>query len=319
MAPEDRSSDITQALTEYSLNEPRTQGAPQQQVVDEWVAEDLLTIIAEQQNEAASDERLPALAGLLVLGLALRASTSPRRSSLLVAFRSVLIPLKAALLDLGSVGAAYGVVVAVFQWGWGSSLIGIDGKLPIPAFVPMLVFAIVFGPSMDYEVFLISRAHEAWTATGDAHRSVAIGIGGTGRVITTAAAIMITVFSSSVLDTDPTVTMLAIGMAAAVLIDASVIRMVLVPAVMSLFDRRAWWLPRWLDGVLPHLDSEGTRHRARAASSSGPSAPAEDRETSLAGRRQADHVRWGDLGEWSTVPAMSARRRRSAPEDAGRA
>ncbi len=204
---------------------------------------------------------------------------------LLVAFRSVLIPLKAALLNLVSVGAAYGVVVAVFRWGWGSSLIGIDGKLPIPAFVPMLVFAIVFGLSMDYEVFLISRVHEAWTATGDAHRSVAIGIGGTGRVITTAAAIMIAVFTSFVLDTDPTVKMLDIGMAAAVLIDASVIRMVLVPAVMSLFDRRAWWLPRWLDGVLPHLDIEGTRHLARAASSCGPSAPAEDRETSLAGGR----------------------------------
>src|SRR5205823_11237788 len=124
--------------------------------------------------------------------------------------------------------------VAVFQWGWGSELVGIHEKLPIPAFVPMLMFAIVFGLSMDYEVFLISRVHEAWMKTGDAHRSVAIGIGGTARVITTAAAIMIVVFLSFVLDPDPTVKMLAVGAAAAVLIDASVLRSSLVPAAMSL-------------------------------------------------------------------------------------
>ena len=126
-------------------------------------------------------------------------------------------------MNLLSVGAAYGVVVAIFQWGWGSSLVGIHEKLPIPAFVPMLMFAIVFGLSMDHAVFLISRVHEAWIKTADAHRSVAIGIGGTARVLTTAAAIMIVVFTSFVLDPDPTVKMLAIGMAAAVLIDASVI------------------------------------------------------------------------------------------------
>jgi RND superfamily putative drug exporter len=182
---------------------------------------------------------------------------------LTVAFRSIVIATKAAILNLLSVGAAYGVVVAVFQWGWGSGLIGIDEKLPIPAFVPMLMFAIVFGLSMDYEVFLISRVHEAWAKTKDAHRSVAIGIGSTARVITTAAAIMIVVFSSFVLDKDPTIKMLAVGMAVAVLIDASVIRMVLVPAVMSLLDVHAWWVPRWLDRVLPNLDIEGAEHLAR--------------------------------------------------------
>lgn len=176
---------------------------------------------------------------------------------LTVAFRSVVIATKAAVLNLLSVGAAYGVVVAVFQWGWGSSWIGIEQDLPIPAFVPMLMFAIVFGLSMDYEVFLLSRVHEAWTATGDAHRSVAIGIGGTARVITTAAAVMVVVFSSFVLNSDPTVKMLAVGMAAAVLIDASIIRMVLVPAVMALLGARAWWLPRWLGRVLPEIDIEG--------------------------------------------------------------
>jgi putative drug exporter of the RND superfamily len=184
---------------------------------------------------------------------------------LTVAFRSIVIASKAAVLNLLSVGAAYGVVVAIFQWGWGSSLVGIHEKLPIPAFVPMLMFAIVFGLSMDYEVFLISRVHEAWVKTTDAHRSVAIGIGGTARVITTAAAIMIVVFTSFVLDPDPTVKMLAVGMAAAVLIDASVIRMILVPAVMSLLGRHAWWIPRWLDRITPNLDIEGSEHLARNA------------------------------------------------------
>lgn len=181
---------------------------------------------------------------------------------LVVSFRSILIPVKAAILNLISVGAAYGVVVAVFQWGWGSSLVGIEGKLPIPAFVPMLMFAIVFGLSMDYEVFLIARIHEAWSRTADAHRSVAIGIGSTARVITTAAAIMIAVFASFVLDTDPTVKMLAVGMAAAVLIDASIIRMILVPAVMTLLGRAAWWMPAWLDRILPNVDIEGSQHIA---------------------------------------------------------
>ena len=184
---------------------------------------------------------------------------------LTVAFRSIVIATKAAILNLLSVAAAYGVVVAIFQWGWGSSVINIHEKLPIPAFVPMLMFAIVFGLSMDYEVFLISRVHEAWTKTGDAHRSVAIGIGSTARVITTAAGIMIVVFTSFVLDPDPTVKMLAIGMAAAVLIDASIIRMILVPAVMSLLGRHAWWIPRWLDRIMPNLDIEGSAHLARVS------------------------------------------------------
>jgi putative drug exporter of the RND superfamily len=184
---------------------------------------------------------------------------------LTIAFRSVVIATKAAVLNLLSVGAAYGVVVAIFQWGWGSTWIGIHEKLPIPAFVPMLMFAIVFGLSMDYEVFLLSRVHESWVKTKDAHRSVAIGIGSTARVITTAAAVMVVVFTSFVLDDDPTVKMLAIGMAAAVLIDSTVIRMVLVPAVMSLLGKWAWWMPRWLDRITPHLDIEGTEHLAKLA------------------------------------------------------
>jgi RND superfamily putative drug exporter len=184
---------------------------------------------------------------------------------LTVAFRSIVIALKAAVLNLLSVGAAYGVVIAVFQFGWGSGLLGLDQKVPIPAFVPMLMFAIVFGLSMDYEVFLLSRVHEVWARTGDAHRSVAIGIGSTARVITTAAAIMVVVFTSFVLDTDPTIKMLAVGMAVAVLIDASLVRMILVPAVMSILDRRAWWLPAWLDRVIPNLQLEGEVEPAEPA------------------------------------------------------
>jgi len=193
---------------------------------------------------------------------------------LTTAFRSVVIATKAAILNILSIGAAYGVIVAIFEWGWGKSLIGLQSTLPIPAYVPMLVFCIVFGLSMDYEVFLLSRVHEAWLATGDAHRSVAIGISATARVITTAAAIMVVVFTSFVLNPDPTVKMLAIGMAFAVLIDASLVRMILVPSVMSLLGEHAWWLPRWLEPVVPRLQLEGSAaatHPATAAAAGRPS------------------------------------------------
>jgi RND superfamily putative drug exporter len=177
---------------------------------------------------------------------------------LTIAFRSVVIATKAAILNLLSVGAAYGVIVAIFQWGWGSSWLGIDEKLPIPAYVPMLVFAIVFGLSMDYEVFLLSRVHEAYVRTKDEQRSVALGIGSTARVITTAAAIMVVVFTSFVLNPDPAVKMLAIGMAVAVLIDASLVRMMLVPAIMSLLGSHAWWMPHWMERIVPNLELEGS-------------------------------------------------------------
>ncbi|HEY3717734.1 MAG TPA: MMPL family transporter, partial [Jatrophihabitantaceae bacterium] len=176
---------------------------------------------------------------------------------LMSVFRSVLVALKAALMNLLSIAAAYGVLVAVAQWGWLKSVFGFSTTGPIANFIPMMMFAILFGLSMDYEVFLLSRVHEAYLETNDGHRSVAIGIGATARVITTAAAIMVVVFTSFVLSTDPTVKMLAVGMAVAVLIDATIVRMILVPAVMSLLDRRAWWLPRWLDRIMPDLQLEG--------------------------------------------------------------
>ncbi len=201
---------------------------------------------------------------------------------LTMAFRSVVIATKAAILNLLSIGAAVGVIVAIFQWGWLAGVIGLHTTLPIPAYVPMLVFCIVFGLSMDYEVFLLSRIHEAWVSTGDEHRSVAIGIGATARVITTAAAIMVAVFTSFVLNTDPTIKMLAIGMAFAVLIDASLVRMVLVPSVMTLLGRHAWWMPRWMEPIVPSLHLEEAAAPAPAAAS----AARDQAQETGAGRRR---------------------------------
>jgi RND superfamily putative drug exporter len=202
---------------------------------------------------ARTVERLPWLIlAVVVLSLLL----------LTTAFRSLVIGIQAAVMNLLSVGAAYGVIVAVFQWGWGASWIGVDMPLSIPAYVPMIMFAVVFGLSMDYEVFLMSRVHEAYLRTRDTRRSVALGIGATARVITTAALIMIVVFISFVADPDPTIKMLAVGMAVSVLLDASIVRMILVPAILAILGDRAWWIPRWLDRILPRLDIEGEQPEA---------------------------------------------------------
>jgi RND superfamily putative drug exporter len=176
---------------------------------------------------------------------------------LLVVFRSILVPLQAAVMNILSIGAAYGVVVAVFEWGWAKSLFGLQSTVPIVSFVPMMMFAILFGLSMDYEVFLMSRVREQWVATGDNRASVVQGLASTARVITSAAIIMVSVFLSFLLVNDPTVKMIGLGLAAAVFVDATVIRMVLVPAVMALLGKANWWVPRPLDRVLPHLDFEG--------------------------------------------------------------
>jgi RND superfamily putative drug exporter len=170
---------------------------------------------------------------------------------LLLSFRSLVLAVKAAVLNLLSIGAAYGVLVAVFQWGWGSSLLGVDEKVPIESYVPMIMFAIVFGLSMDYEVFLLTRVREARLRTGEDQRSVAYGLAATGRVITCAALIMACVFFSFVLTASVVVKMLALGLALSVIIDASVVRLVVVPAVMFLLGRHNWWLPGWLDRALP--------------------------------------------------------------------
>jgi len=180
---------------------------------------------------------------------------------LMAVFRSLLVPLKAAVMNLLSIGAAYGVVVAVFQWGWGASVIGVDRPGPIMAFVPMMLFAILFGLSMDYEVFLLSRIREEYDRSRDNATAVADGLAATARVITAAAAIMVIIFGSFVLGDDPFVKMFGLGLAVAVLVDATVVRMVLVPATMELLGDANWWLPGWLDRRLPQLDLEGGPRR----------------------------------------------------------
>ncbi|MFE0650942.1 MMPL family transporter [Streptomyces sp. NPDC059534] len=176
---------------------------------------------------------------------------------ILIVFRGLLVAVKAAVLNVLSIAASYGVVVAVFQWGWGGPALGVSGKVPIESYVPMMMFAIVFGLSMDYEIFLLSRVREAWLRTGDPEASVAHALEITARVITCAALIMVSVFAAFIVSDNIVVKMLGLGLAASVLIDATVVRLLLVPAVMTLLGKRAWWIPRWLDRVLPHLDTEG--------------------------------------------------------------
>ena len=176
---------------------------------------------------------------------------------LMAVFRSVLVPLKAVIMNLLSIGAAYGVVVAVFQWGWLASLFGIGRSGAIEPFIPMMLFAIVFGLSMDYEVFLLTRMKEEFDRTGDNASAVADGLASTARVITAAALIMVAVFGSFVAGDDRTIKLFGMGLAVAVLIDATLVRMVLVPATMELLGARNWWLPKWLDRVLPRIDVEG--------------------------------------------------------------
>ena len=175
---------------------------------------------------------------------------------LMIVFRSLLVPLKAVIMNLLSIGAAYGVVIALFQWGWLSDLTGIQ-PAPIESWVPMMLFAVVFGLSMDYEVFLLSRIREEWRRTGDSRRSVADGLAATAKVITAAAAIMVVVFGSFMLEFERTMKMMGVGLATAILLDATIVRMVLVPATMELLGDRNWWLPGWLDRLLPDLDVEG--------------------------------------------------------------
>ncbi len=176
---------------------------------------------------------------------------------LMIVFRSILVPLKAAVMNLLSIAASYGVIVAIFQWGWGRSLLGIEDSIPIVSFVPMMMFAVLFGLSMDYEVFLLSSVREEYVRTRNNAESVVRGISTTARVITSAALIMIAVFLSFVAMPDPTAKMFGIGLATAVFIDATIVRVVLVPATMMLLGDANWWLPRWLDQRLPTMHFEG--------------------------------------------------------------
>ncbi|MGM9463807.1 MMPL family transporter [Streptomyces murinus] len=202
------------------------------------------TVAGQADFRATVGERLPLVIGIvLVLAFLL----------LLVVFRSLVIPLKAVVLNLLTTAASYGVLVAVFQWGWGDALLGLSEPVPIESYVPMMMFAIVFGLSMDYEIFLLSRIAEAWHRTGDNRLAVGEGLSATARVISAAALIMTAVFLSFTASPTVVVKMLALGLAISVIVDATVVRLVLVPSAMFLMGRANWWIPRRLDGLLPRV------------------------------------------------------------------
>jgi putative drug exporter of the RND superfamily len=193
---------------------------------------------------------------------------------LLLAFRSVLLPIKAAVANLLSVGAAYGVVTFVFQEGHGATLLGLDGAVPIASYVPLLMFTILFGLSMDYEVFLLSQIQEHYLEHGDTRKAIVDGLANTGRVITSAALIMVCVFSSFVLSGDAVIKQFGVGLAVAIAIDATLVRCLFVPAAMTLMGDRCWWIPRWLDKVLPRVSIEGGEFFEKRAAAEAEKAPA---------------------------------------------
>jgi RND superfamily putative drug exporter len=203
---------------------------------------------------------------------------------LLVVFRSILVPIKAVIMNLLSIGAAYGVIVAIFQWGWLRSVVGIGRPGPIEFWVPMMLFTVLFGLSMDYEVFLLSRVREEYLVSGDNATAVADGLAATARVITAAAAIMIAVFVSFVLGDLRVLKLLGLGLATAIFIDATIVRMVLVPATMELLGNANWWLPKWLDRLVPRISVEAPPDVV-AAAPSAVAAEAEPTTPVAAGRR----------------------------------
>jgi putative drug exporter of the RND superfamily len=205
-----------------------------------------MTAVVVDQSEYVGD-RIPLfIGGVILLSFVL----------LLIAFRAPLIALKAGVMNLLSVGAAYGVVALAAEGGAFGSLIGVETDTPVPPFIPVMMFAILFGLSMDYEVFLLSRVREEYLRTGETHSAVTNGLAKTARVITAAAAIMVVVFLAFVFSTEVFLKLMGLGMATAILVDATVVRMVLVPAVMQLMGRANWWIPRWLDRALPRLDGD---------------------------------------------------------------
>ncbi|WP_217502335.1 MMPL family transporter [Streptomyces lunaelactis] len=216
-------------------------------VVPDNVAVSGLTAMTDDLTKQLSDTLPVFIAAILAASFLL----------LMVVFRSIAVPLKAAAVNLLSIGGAYGVVVAVFQWGWLKDLFNLEGTFPIVSPLPVIFFAVLFGLSMDYEVFLLSRVREEYDATGDNAESVARGMAATGRVITSAALIMTSVFLSFLANPSPLVKMTGLGLATAIVLDATIVRMVIVPAAMALMGRANWWLPRWLDRRLPRISTEG--------------------------------------------------------------
>jgi putative drug exporter of the RND superfamily len=235
-----RTEDLVQLLRDTTIPQA-TKGTG----VDVHVGGVTATSIDSTDNIA---RRIPLLiGGVVILSMLL----------LLVSFRSVAVALKAAAMNLLSVAASYGVVALVLQGGFVGKLVGVDNPTPLPAFVPVLMFAVLFGLSMDYEVFLVSRMREAWLRTNDNGRAIVEGLAGTGRVITAAAAIMVAVFAAFVPSPDLVLKVIGVGMASAIFIDATVVRMLLVPAVMHLLGARNWWMPAWMSRFVPQLHVEG--------------------------------------------------------------
>ncbi len=194
---------------------------------------------------------------------------------LMMVFRSLFVPFKAVVLNMLSIGASYGIVVAVFEWGWLMELIGLHETVVIASFVPVMMFAVLFGLSMDYEVFLMSRIREDYVERGDPRGAIVMGIGKTARVITSAALIMIAVFLAFVTNPQATVKMLGLGMAMAVLIDATIVRMMVVPSVLQLAGRAGWWFPRWLDRLLPSIEIDRPKDRSDDSAERGADQPVE--------------------------------------------
>jgi RND superfamily putative drug exporter len=202
---------------------------------------------AFMDQSRATAQRLPLfVGGVVVLAFLL----------LLVSFRSVTVAVKAGLMNLLSIGAAYGVVAYLADGGWAGQLIGIDTATPVPPFIPVIMFAVLFGLSMDYEVFLLSRVREEYLKGRDTASAVTEALARTARVITAAALIMVAVFGAFALSPEVFLKLIGVGLATAILVDATVVRMVLVPSVMQLLGERNWWLPRWLDRLIPRLELE---------------------------------------------------------------
>ncbi len=217
------------------------------------------TAVAIDFSQVMNDALVPYLS--LVVGLAF--------VLLMLVFRSVLVPLKAALGFLLSVLAALGAVVAVFQWGWLAGLLGVEQTGPIMSMMPIFMVGVIFGLAMDYEVFLVTRMREAYVHGESPGQAITSGFKLGARVVTAAAVIMISVFAGFIGASDSMIKMMGFGLAVAILFDAFVVRMAVVPAVLALLGRRAWWLPRWLDRVLPNVDVEGERLRLRLEADGG--------------------------------------------------
>jgi RND superfamily putative drug exporter len=246
-------------LTEATLGSIRDLGSEVEAETGAQIFVTGLTAVNIDTSNALGDALIPFLAFVLGLMLLL----------LVLAFRSIVVAIKAVIAILLSVAASFGALVAVFQWGWFADLIGVEAPLPLIPFLPVVMFAILFGLSMDYEVFILSRVRERITSGDDPVSATLLGLGASARVITAAALIMIAVFGSFVAQVDPTIKMFGIGMATAVLLDATVVRMVFVPAALAVLERRAWHLSPRLDRILPDLDIEGHRLTETVAANKG--------------------------------------------------